>query len=272
MTRRLVVFPCGGAKLYGMLDCGPAHGQTGLLIVSGGNEIRAGAFGGHAALAARLADHAGVPVFRFDRRGIGDSEGENHGWRGSRDDIAAALGSFRAALPGMRRIIAYGLCDAASALMLHGPGLPGLEGLVLANPWTLDDDTDTHTDTDLGHSPQALRQRYLAKLADPRAVLRLVSGRVDLRRLMRGLGRAAQPGAPPSPLTMTLHDSLARFSAPVTVLVARGDRIGAQFLAVWPGPDPRVQVHQGHSHGFTDDPDSRDWLFQHLVEATASRH
>ena len=91
MTRRLVVFPCGGAKLYGMLDCGPAHGQTGLLIVSGGNEIRAGAFAGQAQLAARLAEAAGVPVFRYDRRGIGDSEGDNTGWQGSRDDIAAAL-------------------------------------------------------------------------------------------------------------------------------------------------------------------------------------
>ena len=42
MTRRAIAFPCGGAKLYGTLDCADASpslpvGQTGLLIVSGGN-------------------------------------------------------------------------------------------------------------------------------------------------------------------------------------------------------------------------------------------
>ena len=266
MTRRVVAFPCGGAKLYGMLDCAAAHGQTGLLIVSGGSEIRAGAFGGHAALDAMLAEQAGVPVFRFDRRGVGDSEGENHGWRGSRDDIAAALGSFRAALPGMRRVVAYGLCDAASALMLHAADLPGLDGLVLANPWTFDDDTG------YVHSPQALRQRYLAKLADPRAVLRLITGRVDLRGLMRGLGRATRKDEPGSALADVLHEGLARFAGPATILLAEGDRVGARFDKVWPGPDARVQRHRGRSHGFTDDAESRAWLFQCLLEQTASRH
>jgi exosortase A-associated hydrolase 1 len=270
MTRRAIAFPCGGAKLYGMLDCAGAHGQTGLLIVSGGNEIRAGAFAGQAQLAARLAEAAGVPVFRFDRRGIGDSEGENHGWRGSRDDIAAALGTFRAALPGMRRVVGFGLCDAASALMLHAEtlGPNGFDALLLANPWTIDDCTEDA----FGHSPEALRRRYLARLADPRAVWRLLTGRVNLLRLARGLGRASRPTEGPSPLVDLLRDGLARYDGPATILLAAGDRIGARFAAVWPQRDPRVITHPGHSHSFTDDQTSRDWLFERLYEATASRH
>jgi exosortase A-associated hydrolase 1 len=265
MTRRVVAFPCGGAKLYGMLDCGAAHGATGLLIVSGGTEIRAGAAAGQAALAARLAEAAGVPVFRFDRRGIGDSEGENHGWRGSRDDIAAALGSFRAALPGLRRVVGFGLCDGAAALMLHGPDLPGLDGLVLANPWTFDDDSDP------AHSPRALRRRYLARLADRHAVWRLITGAVDPGALLRGLRRAAQTDAPSS-LAATLQDRLAQMACPVTILVAGQDRVGARFLGVWPAADTRVTVYPGRSHAFADDAESRDWLLQRLVEAIASRH
>ena len=58
-------FACGGDTLFGTLDTAP--GQTGLLIVSGGNEIRTGAWAGQAQLAARVAA-AGHPVFRFDRR------------------------------------------------------------------------------------------------------------------------------------------------------------------------------------------------------------
>ncbi len=144
MSRRAIAFACGADTLVGTLDCGEAHGMTGLLIVSGGNEIRAGAFGGMAALAARLADQAGVPTFRFDRRGVGDSEGANAGWRGSADDIAAALAAFRAAMPGMRRVVGLGVCDAASALIVHHAGF---DGLVLINPWTIDQDDD-----EFGHS------------------------------------------------------------------------------------------------------------------------
>jgi alpha-beta hydrolase superfamily lysophospholipase len=90
--RRLIEFPCEGETLFGTLDEAP--GTTGLLIVSGGNEIRVGAHRGMALLAGRLAG-AGHPVFRFDRRGIGDSTGENHGFESSADDIAAAAAAFR---------------------------------------------------------------------------------------------------------------------------------------------------------------------------------
>ncbi|OZA91133.1 MAG: esterase, partial [Erythrobacter sp. 34-65-8] len=88
MSRLALTFECQGQALAGTLDTAP--GKTGLLIVSGGNEIRAGAFSGQARLAAQIAG-AGFPVFRFDRRGVGDSEGENKGFRHSAKDIAAAL-------------------------------------------------------------------------------------------------------------------------------------------------------------------------------------
>ena len=111
--RHQLSFPCEGATLAATLDEAP--GTTGLLIVSGGNEIRSGAHRGMATLAQRIAA-AGHPVFRFDRRGIGDSEGENTGYTNSGPDIAAAIAAFRRAAPQLTRIIAFGNCDAASAL------------------------------------------------------------------------------------------------------------------------------------------------------------
>jgi hypothetical protein len=68
MSRLPLTFRCKDLRLAATLDTAP--GTAGLLIVSGGNEIRAGAFGGQAELAARIA-RAGFPVFRFDRRGVG---------------------------------------------------------------------------------------------------------------------------------------------------------------------------------------------------------
>lgn len=261
MTRQHLTFPCGRATLAGTLDMGPISGQAGILIVSGGREIRSGSWGGQAQMAARLAA-AGVPVFRFDRRGVGQSSGADPGFQGSRDDIAAALAAFRAAVPSMREVIGFGNCDAASALMLHGAGL-GFHGLVLANPWTIDEDTP------VAPPPAALRQRYLAKLANPREVLRLLTGGVNLGKLVRGL-RQASAGPARSALAAEMAAGLAAWSGPATILLATGDRTAQMFEAAWPAKDARVQRHASSGHSFSGEA-AQDWLFDRLIEATQRR-
>lgn len=264
MIRRHMVFACEGAQLAATLNSEAATGMTGLLIVSGGNEVRAGAWGGQAQLAAELAAH-GVPVFRFDRRGVGQSEGANGGFRSARADLAAAIAAFRMAAPQMRRLVAFGNCDAASALMLFGADL-GIDALVLANPWTFDGDEAP------AHSPGELRRRYLQRLLDPGALLRLLRGRVDLRRLAGGLRRAAGTGrAGGAALAEALAGGLQRFAGPVTILLAEGDRTAQAFRAQWPGDDPRVTSYPTASHSFAD-AGAFAWLVERLVEATAARH
>ena len=170
--RRQLSFPCEGATLAATLDDAP--GTTGLLIVSGGNEIRCGAHRGMATLAQRIAD-AGHPVFRFDRRGIGDSDGANGGYEGSAPDIAAAITAFRRAAPQLTRIVAFGNCDAASALLLHQP--LAVDALILANPWAYEDDGDEPALPPAA----AIRARYLSRLTDPKSLLRLLKGEIDVK-------------------------------------------------------------------------------------------
>ncbi|QIQ85950.1 hydrolase 1, exosortase A system-associated [Erythrobacter sp.] len=261
MTRLPLDFGCGSLKLAGTLDTAP--GTTGLLIVSGGNEIRAGAFSGQSLLAARIA-RAGFPVFRFDRRGIGDSEGENRGFRHSARDIAAALEAFRALAPQVDRVVGFGNCDAASALMLAKG--KGFDALVLSNPWTIEEDGDAAGESDPTPPPSAIRARYAAKLRNPREVARLLRGGVDLRKLGRGLVKSLAPGPAPSSLAEEMRAGLAEFAGPVRILLASADRTAQVFAENWDAADPRIARCEGAGHAY-DRPEHRDWLDGQILAA-----
>jgi len=253
-----MAFECDGAQLVGTLD--DAAGSTGLLLVTGGNETRAGAFSGQARLAATIAK-AGYPVFRFDRRGVGDSEGYNMGFRHSQDDIAAALEAFRTARPGLSRVAALGNCDAASALMLACGA--GADALVLSNPWTYE-----NAEADAAPPPEAIRARYWQKLKNPREVWRLLTGGVDIGKLVRGLRAASGPTAAPSGLADEMAQGLDKFGGKVRILVAGADRTGQAFLSGWDRKDPRLSIRIDADHAYSGDEDQQ-WFVEQVLAALA---
>lgn len=261
-VRRLIAFPCAGETLLGTIDEAP--GATGLLIVSGGNEIRIGAHRGMALLAQRIAE-AGHPVFRFDRRGIGDSTGENGGFERSADDIAAAAAAFRTET-GIARIVALGNCDAATALaFFHLPAR--IDALVLANPWVFEASD--------GLPPAAaIRARYVERLRDPREWLRLLRGGVDIRKLASGLLKVTRKQSEQSGnLPGRLATALAAANVPVTILLARADNTAIAFADVFAGSAfdqarDKVTIEQldSASHSFASAAD-KDWLFERVLAA-----
>ena len=213
--RRVIVFSCEGDRLLGTVD--EAGGETGVLIVSGGNEVRCGAHRGMAIVADRLAA-AGVPVFRFDRRGVGDSEGENNGYASAAPDIAAAMAAFRREQPHVDQVIGFGNCDAATALLLLDPDC---DALVLANPW-------------LGNEaaplpPAAIRATYARKLRSPDAWRSMF--RSGLLRRLRDL-RSILATQTEQPLERRITAALRR--APATVILAAEDRTAQVFAACVP--------------------------------------
>ena len=237
--RRLIAFRCDGDTLLGTLDEAP--GATGLLIVSGGNEVRMGAHRGMAELAAALAAE-GVPVFRYDRRGIGDSTGENGGYASAAPDLAAAAAAFRDAAPNVTRIVGYGNCDAATTLALYGEAA-GLDALVLANPWVVEEGED-----DLPPAA-AIRARYAGKVRDPHEWQRLLTGAIDLRKLAAGLRKLA---APPRPSNLPTRFAEALGWCPVTIVLAEGDATAIAFRAATQGLalPATLRVLPSTSHSF----------------------
>ncbi len=269
MTRRHFTFACDGAELAGTLDT--ADSTTGLLIVSGGNEVRSGPWGSQAQLAERIAT-AGFPAMRFDRRGVGDSSGENTGFEGSAPDIAAALRAFRSHVPTLRRVVAYGNCDAASALMLAGGA--GCDALVLANPWTFDPEPEAEIAAPADEPeaaptpmpPSALRRHYFKRLTSPQALWRLLTGKVDVGKMAASIADAARPDPGPGPLATRMQAALAGFSGPVTFLLAGNDRTAQAFLANWDAADSRLRRCPDASHSFVE-PQARIWLQGQILAA-----
>jgi exosortase A-associated hydrolase 1 len=253
MSRRHLTFACEGSTLVGTFEEGSA--TTGLLLVSGGNELRSGAWAGQAQLAAVIAGE-GFPVFRFDRRGVGDSDGPNGGFRAGAPDIAAARAAFRTQCPAIDHVIGFGNCDAASALMLAEGS--GLDGLLLSNPWTIEQD-------DAPPPPEAVRDHYRRRLADPAALKRLLSGKVPLPALFASLRDAVRPAPPPTTLAQEMAAGIAGFTGPIAFLLAERDRTAQAFLAAWPKGDRRIRRCPDATHSYVE-PQAREWLADQVLE------
>jgi len=253
MSRRHTFFDCQGDKLAGSID--EASGTTGLLIVTGGNEVRSGAWDGQSRLSARIAAQ-GHPVMRFDRRGIGDSEGSNSGYRHSAPDIAAALAAFRNACPHLQRVVGMGNCDAATALMLSAGA--GFDALVLSNPWTMEDEGAPP-------APAVLRDHYRRRLADPRAILRLLTGKVSLGKLLGSLRHATAEPQKPDTLALEMTRRLDEFSGDARILLAGRDATALAFAASWKRDDPRLRQCAGATHSFVE-AEAQAWLETQILE------
>lgn len=208
--RRLLTFPCAGAELAASLD--QAAGPTGLLMATGGSQTRTGSHRMYERLAKALSAQ-GFPCFRYDRRGVGDSGGDDPGFRASGPDIAAAAEAFHHAAPEVRRIVGFGLCDGASALALYGQSA-GLHALVLVNPWLVEAAEDAP-------APAAIRAHYRARLLSLEGWKKILSGAINWRKLAKGIGRAS--AKPISPLARDVAAALRTSGLRAWLILAEGD-------------------------------------------------
>jgi pimeloyl-ACP methyl ester carboxylesterase len=216
-----------------------------------------------ASLAAQLAA-SGTPVFRYDRRGIGDSGGENRGFLESAPDIAAAAATFSAET-GIRRLVAFGNCDAATALALFH-GVAGIDALILANPWVVEDSGDLPP-------AAAIRARYAEKLRDPAELLRLLSGKVNIAKIFSGLRKiSATRSEVIDDMASRLIATLETSTIPITILLATRDNTAIAFSRPWEASGPhanvRIEQHDTDSHSFARQED-KDWLFAQVESAIA---
>ncbi len=229
LLERGVVFDCAGDPLLGIVHPAIARARLGVMLVVGGPQYRIGAHRQYVLLARALAA-AGIPAFRFDYRGMGDSDGELRTFEEIADDLAAAAATFVADC-GVAELVLWGLCDGASAIAFYAAGDARVRGVVLANPWVRTEEI---------HAAAAVSGHYRRQIADPRTWWRAVTGRVRLGGAAKAVAAAVRtrvarrlPGFVAGPEAHSLSDrvlsDLCRYSGPVLLILSGADGAAAEF-------------------------------------------
>jgi len=168
---------CNGVPLVGILHRSQSDAHRGMVIVVGGPQYRVGSHRQFILLARFLAE-SGVPVLRFDHRGIGDSDGLFLGFEQIDDDLAVAIDALMLHVPSIKEVVLWGLCDAASAILLYAHTDPRVTGIAILNPWIR---------SDTGIARVYLKHYYLGRILDRALWQKIVCGKFDVLASVRDL-------------------------------------------------------------------------------------
>lgn len=221
-----VGFACEGETLCGVLARPERPADLGIVVVVGGPQTRVGSHRQFVLLARALAA-AGHPALRFDVRGMGDSSGEQRAFEHLTPDIGAAIDALQAQCPAVRRIVLWGLCDAASAALLYCDETrdPRIAGLCLLNPWVRSEASLAKTQ---------VKHYYGQRLLQKEFWLKLLSGRLNilaaLAALLRKLGQASSRSAPSLGFQERMARGWQNFTGPILLVLSGDDYTAKEFL------------------------------------------
>jgi len=159
VTEDAVMIPCHGGEMVGILHSPSIIAEDAIptIVVVGGPQTRVGSHR-QFVLLARSMCNAGVPVLRFDYCGMGDTCGEVSNYLEGVSDLASAVDFMADQIPG-RNIALWGLCDAASLLLLYMDAKKDarVSTIIALNPWVRQCNTEARV---------ILKNYYLRRVTD----------------------------------------------------------------------------------------------------------
>lgn len=224
------VFECDADELVAVIHRPEKPRSRGVLIVVGGPQYRVGSHRQFLLLARALASN-GVPVMRFDYRGMGDSTGDLRSFEYIAEDIRAAIDVFFQKYSCLHDVTLWGLCDAASASVFYAHTDPRVGGLVLLNPWIR---------TEQGEAKAILRHYYIKRLFDRGLWVKILGGKFSIKASLCslfGLMRATDAGDKQNDardvnlpvLPERVLDGLNMFNGQTGIILSGNDLTAAEF-------------------------------------------
>ena len=225
VTESAFFFECQGAQLLGLLSHSAPASDIGVIVVVGGPQYRVGSHRQFVLLARELAN-AGYPCLRFDHRGMGDSDGPPRSFDDLDADIGAVMHAFQTRMPQIRRFVLWGLCDAASAILMYRARSRDerIAGMVLLNPWVRSEAT---------LASARVRSYYGNRLLNPEFWRKLLTGGINPMQSLgeyfgnlRAMGKGNAEGGG---FVETMLKGLSSFSHPVRIILSSEDLTADEF-------------------------------------------
>lgn len=224
------VFECDGESLLAVASVPEVPAATGVLVVVGGPQYRVGSHRQFMLLARSLAT-AGYPAMRFDYRGMGDSTGELRHFEQVGEDIEAAIDAFVERYPYIRRVVLWGLCDAASASLMYRYQRDDdrVAGFCLLNPWVRSETTLARTQIKHYYGKRLLELAFWKKLLSGQlGIARAFKGFVDSLLSLRKKNETSVQGRMPG-FQEQMASVLASVQCPVLLILSGDDYTAKEF-------------------------------------------
>lgn len=229
MTELAVLFPCEQDTLVGILSLPALPASTAVIVVVGGPQYRVGSHRQFVLLARTLAA-AGYAVLRFDYQGMGDSSGPAGDFLTASSGIRAAIDNLQSRLPQLKKIVLWGLCDAASAALLyvHETHDPRVTGLCLLNPWVRSEASLARTQVKHYYTQRLMQREFWAKLASGKVAWGALKGLARNLRLSRAKASPTSTGI--GPFQQRMAAAWMNFDGRILLLLSDNDYTAKEFL------------------------------------------
>ena len=260
-TEKAVNFGCTGDWLFGIIAKPETPAITGVIIIVGGPQYRAGCHRQFVLLSRALAA-AGHAVLRFDYRGMGDSTGAQRAFTDVSADISAAVDVLQKYVPSVQHLAFWGLCDGASAALIYCQQAQDsrVSGLCLLNPWVRSEASLARTQVKHYYTQRLMQREFWAKLASGKVAGAAVAGLMKNIRSMRQ--SASQPAKADLPFQQRMALAWSTFQGNIFLVLSSEDYTAKEFLeyvradAAWSGalahPGLSRQDVAGADHTFSD--------------------
>jgi uncharacterized protein len=227
---RALRFGCEGETLFGVLHLAEQAADVGVVVIVGGPQYRAGSHRQFVLLARTLASH-GFAVLRFDCRGMGDATGGLRDFTGMTADIRAAIDTLHLRVPRVRRVVLWGLCDAASAALLYLDETQDgrVAGVCLANPWVRSEESLAKTQIKHYYARRLFERAFWIKLARGGVGMAAVR-ELTLKLWHAGSRRRSRPGDAVAPsFQKRMARGWQRLQGPSLMLLSGEDYTAKEF-------------------------------------------